>query len=58
MTHDSIGLGEDGPTHQPVEVCALLRATPNCTLIRPADQNEVSGITTELLDWFTNRGCR
>eukprot|EP00474_Spongospora_subterranea_P008456 CRZ08914.1 hypothetical protein [Spongospora subterranea] len=43
MTHDSIGLGEDGPTHQPVEVLTLLRATPNVTLIRPADQNEVNG---------------
>src|SRR4051812_30746238 len=43
MTHDSIGVGEDGPTHQPVEVCALLRATPNITLLRPADQNEVNG---------------
>lgn len=42
MTHDSIGLGEDGPTHQPVEVLALLRATPNVLVIRPADQNEVS----------------
>ncbi|KAI5173285.1 transketolase [Nematocida sp. LUAm3] len=36
-THDSIGLGEDGPSHQPVEVLSLLRATPNITVIRPAD---------------------
>eukprot|EP00475_Leptophrys_vorax_P021934 TRINITY_DN2980_c0_g1_i1.p1 TRINITY_DN2980_c0_g1~~TRINITY_DN2980_c0_g1_i1.p1 ORF type:complete len:691 (-),score=159.75 TRINITY_DN2980_c0_g1_i1:45-1961(-) len=43
MTHDSIGLGEDGPTHQPVEVAALLRATPNMICMRPADGNEVTG---------------
>ncbi|KAI8368982.1 transketolase [Blakeslea trispora] len=43
MTHDSIGLGEDGPTHQPVETLALTRATPNMLTIRPADGNEVSG---------------
>jgi transketolase len=42
MTHDSIGLGEDGPTHQPVEILALLRATPNMQMFRPADGNEVS----------------
>ncbi|MFE4107514.1 transketolase [Almyronema epifaneia] len=43
MTHDSVGLGEDGPTHQPVETVASLRAIPNLTVIRPADGNEVSG---------------
>ena len=43
MTHDSIGLGEDGPTHQPVETIAALRAIPNLTVIRPADGNETSG---------------
>ncbi|WP_315791563.1 transketolase [Fischerella sp. JS2] len=43
MTHDSIGLGEDGPTHQPVETLASLRAIPNLTVIRPADGNETSG---------------
>ncbi len=42
MTHDSIGLGEDGPTHQPVEHLASLRAMPNMCLIRPADANEVA----------------
>jgi transketolase len=42
MTHDSIGLGEDGPTHQPVEHLASLRAMPNLCVIRPADANEVS----------------
>lgn len=40
MTHDSIGLGEDGPTHQPVEHLAALRAIPNLTVIRPGDANE------------------
>mgnify|MGYP005832919765 FL=1 len=40
-THDSIGLGEDGPTHQPVEHLAALRAIPNLIVIRPADANEV-----------------
>jgi len=40
FTHDSIGLGEDGPTHQPVEHLAALRAVPNITVIRPADANE------------------
>ena len=42
-THDSIGLGEDGPTHQPVEALINLRATPNVLTLRPADANEVSG---------------
>lgn len=40
MTHDSIGLGEDGPTHQPVEQLATLRAVPNLTVIRPTDASE------------------
>jgi transketolase len=40
MTHDSIGLGEDGPTHQPVEHLAALRAIPNLVVLRPADANE------------------
>jgi len=42
MTHDSIGLGEDGPTHQPVEHLALLRATPNTWVFRPADLVETA----------------
>jgi len=42
FTHDSIGVGEDGPTHQPVEHLATLRAIPNLTLIRPADANETA----------------
>jgi len=41
FTHDSIGLGEDGPTHQPIEHLMALRAVPNLTVIRPADANEV-----------------
>ncbi|KAG0037238.1 Transketolase [Podila clonocystis] len=43
MTHDSIGLGEDGPTHQPIETLAMIRATPNLVDLRPADGNETSG---------------
>jgi transketolase len=42
FTHDSIGLGEDGPTHQPVEHLASLRAMPNLTVIRPSDANETA----------------
>src|SRR4029077_17930306 len=42
FTHDSIGLGEDGPTHQPVEQLAGLRAIPGLDVIRPADANEVA----------------
>jgi transketolase len=42
FTHDSIGLGEDGPTHQPVEMLATLRAIPGLTVIRPADANETT----------------
>jgi len=42
MTHDSIGLGEDGPTHQPVEHLAALRAIPNCYLYRPCDGIETA----------------
>jgi len=41
FTHDSIGLGEDGPTHQPVEQLASLRAVPNLIVLRPGDANEV-----------------
>ncbi len=42
FTHDSVGLGEDGPTHQPIEHLAALRAVPNLVVIRPADANEVA----------------
>ena len=41
-THDSIGVGEDGPTHQPIEQLATLRATPNINVVRPADANETA----------------
>jgi transketolase len=41
FTHDSIGLGEDGPTHQPIEQLAALRAMPNMIVLRPGDANEV-----------------
>ncbi len=42
LTHDSIGLGEDGPTHQPIEQLASARAVPNLSVFRPADANEVA----------------
>jgi transketolase len=42
FTHDSVGLGEDGPTHQPVEHCMALRAIPGLTVIRPSDANETA----------------
>jgi len=48
-THDSIGLGEDGPTHQPVEHIAALRAIPGLDVIRPADANEVAVIWREII---------
>lgn len=50
-THDSIGLGEDGPTHQPVEQLAALRAIPNLALLRPADANEVRECWKAALRW-------
>ncbi len=43
FTHDSVGLGEDGPTHQPIEHLMSLRLIPNLTVIRPADANETAG---------------
>lgn len=48
-THDSIGLGEDGPTHQPIEHLAALRAIPNFAVVRPADANEVAAIWKSVL---------
>ena len=48
-THDSIGLGEDGPTHQPVEHIAALRAIPNLDVVRPADANEVVAAWREMI---------
>lgn len=49
MTHDTIFLGEDGPTHQPIEQAALCRATPNLLLFRPADGNETAGAYIQAL---------
>ena len=50
-THDSIGLGEDGPTHQPVETLAALRAIPNLSVIRPADANETAQAWAAALEY-------
>ncbi|TLS42462.1 transketolase [Streptomyces montanus] len=52
-THDSIGLGEDGPTHQPVEHLASLRAIPGLNLVRPADANETAIAWREILGRYT-----
>ncbi|MFJ4081988.1 transketolase [Streptomyces iakyrus] len=49
-THDSIGLGEDGPTHQPVEHLAALRAVPGLNVVRPADANETAVVWAEILE--------
>jgi len=48
-THDSVALGEDGPTHQPIEQIATLRAIPNFALVRPADANETAVVWLEML---------
>ena len=48
-THDSVALGEDGPTHQPIEQLATLRAIPNFAVVRPADANETAAAWLELL---------
>jgi transketolase len=52
-THDSIGLGEDGPTHQPVEHLASLRAIPGLNIVRPADANETAIAWREILKRWT-----
>ncbi|MEU4039319.1 transketolase [Streptomyces collinus] len=52
-THDSIGLGEDGPTHQPVEHLASLRAIPGLNMVRPADANETAIAWREILKRYT-----
>ena len=49
-THDSIGLGEDGPTHQPIEHLAALRAMPGLDVVRPADANEVAAVWQAVLE--------
>src|SRR5690606_9350889 len=48
-THDSVALGEDGPTHQPIEQLASLRAIPNLAIVRPADANETAAAWLEIL---------
>lgn len=53
MTHDSIGLGEDGPTHQPIETLSYLRAMPRMLTIRPADGNETSGAYIQAVKYRT-----
>ena len=53
FTHDSIGLGEDGPTHQPIETLESLRAMPNINVYRPADGNETSGAYQVALESIT-----
>ena len=53
-THDSVALGEDGPTHQPIEQIASLRAIPNLDLVRPADANETSYAWKTILDRRNN----
>lgn len=50
FSHDSIGIGQDGPTHQPVEHLAALRATPGLDVIRPADGNELSALWIEIME--------
>lgn len=53
LTHDSIGLGEDGPTHQPIEQLAMLRAVPGAHVIRPADANETAAAWLMALEYGT-----
>jgi transketolase len=54
-THDSIGLGEDGPTHQPVEHLSVLRAIPGLNIVRPADANETAIAWREILKRYEKR---
>ena len=57
-THDSIGLGEDGPTHQPVEHLAALRAIPGLDVVRPADANETAVAWRTVLEHTDRPGRR
>ena len=57
-THDSIGLGEDGPTHQPVEHLAALRAIPGLDIVRPADANETAVVWRSILQRQSQPRCR
>jgi transketolase len=54
LTHDSIGLGEDGPTHQPIEHLAACRAIPNLDVVRPGDANEVAECYRTVIQRLTN----
>ncbi|MBQ0864985.1 transketolase [Streptomyces sp. RK75] len=54
-THDSIGLGEDGPTHQPIEHLSALRAIPGLNMVRPADANETSQVWAEIMRRHSNK---
>jgi transketolase len=56
-THDSVAVGEDGPTHQPVEHLATVRAIPNMTVIRPADANEAAEAWRVILEEITGPVC-
>ena len=51
FSHDSIGVGEDGPTHQPIEHLAMLRSLPNFAVFRPGDANETSACWQAMLNW-------
>ena len=57
LTHDSIALGEDGPTHQPVESLTILRSIPNCFVFRPADGNEVIGSYLKSIENKNSPSC-
>jgi transketolase len=57
FTHDSIGVGEDGPTHQPVEQLLSLRGVPGLTVLRPADANEVREAYRVLMQLKNNPAC-
>jgi transketolase len=57
LTHDSIGLGEDGPTHQPVEHAAMLRLTPNLHVWRPADLMETAVAWQQAIECHTGPSC-
>lgn len=50
FTHDSINIGQDGPTHQPIEQLAMLRSIPNLNVFRPADSNEIVGCWNEMIN--------
>ena len=57
LTHDSIALGEDGPTHQPIESLSILRSIPNCFVFRPADGNEVIGSYIKSIENKNSPSC-